>query len=130
MDFKRILVTDNLAWQIFGAAAREKFLFVRDAADEPAVSSRTLAGQKALSLIILFDRLVIHDFSDGRLRLPDLENEGVVEIVAAHKPPTDQKPLSTRWREGVSARGAVPQGACCGRLLLCSNSAHSSSIGF
>jgi hypothetical protein len=110
MDFKRILVTDSLAWEIFGAAARDRLLFVRAAGDEPRPSRRKLISQRALSLIILFDRLVIHDFSKGVLRLPDLEKEGIVEVVAAHETPQRPKALSTRWEKGhLGSRGRPPK---------------------
>ena|ERR1035441_6153445 len=110
MDFKRILVTDSLAWEIFGAAARDRLLFVRAAGDEIRPSRRKLISQRALSLIVLFDRLVIHDFSRGILRLPDLEKEGIVEVVAAHETPQRPKALSTRWEQGrLGSRGRPPK---------------------
>jgi hypothetical protein len=110
MDFKRILVTDSLAWEIFGAAARDRLLFVRAAGDEIRPSRRKLISHRALSLIVLFDRLVIHDFSRGILRLPDLEKEGIVEVVAAHETPQRPKALSTRWEQGrLGSRGRPPK---------------------
>jgi len=96
VDFNRVLVTDRLAWEIFGAAARDKLLFVRTTEDQPTRSRLTHVSQRALSLIVLFDRLVIHDFSPGTLRLPDLENEGIVEVVPRYEPPRYPKPLNTR----------------------------------
>jgi hypothetical protein len=72
VDFSRVLVTDRLAWEIFGAAAREKLLFVQKPDDQHPRTRSGTAGQRALSLLILFDHLVIHDFGPGTFRLPDL----------------------------------------------------------
>lgn len=104
-------MTDSLAWEIFGAAARDRLLFVRDAEDEPPRRSRrTILGQRALSLIVLFDHLVIHDFSEGILRLPDLENEGIVEVVAAFETPQRPRALNTGWKKGrLGSRGRPPK---------------------
>ncbi len=78
MDFRRVLVTDRLAWENFGAAAREQLLFVKQPGEQTFQRKLGRAMQRALSLIVLFDRLVIHDFGDGTFRLPVLEDEGIV----------------------------------------------------
>jgi hypothetical protein len=69
-----------------------------------------MAGQRALSLIVLFDRLLIHEFGEGTFRLPDLEKEGIVEIVPADQPPAGVPPLSTTWKKGeLDSRGRPPK---------------------
>jgi hypothetical protein len=100
VDFKSVLVTDLLAWEIFGAAAVEKLLFVGDPRDQVPRKGAGLAAQRALSLIVLFDRLLIHDFGRGTFRLPDLEKEGIVEIIPADKVPTGIPALTTKRRPG------------------------------
>jgi hypothetical protein len=80
VNFEHVLATDRLAWELFGAAAQEKLLFVRDNEQEPRTRSG-LAKQRALSLIVLFDRLSIPDPGLNSFRLPDLEKEGIVEII-------------------------------------------------
>jgi hypothetical protein len=102
------LVTDQLAWEIFGAAALEKLLFLRDPGDEKPRARAGRAGQRALSLIVLFDRLFIHDFGKGTFRLPDLENEGIVEIIPADHPLIAAPPLATNWRKEVLGSRARP----------------------
>jgi len=110
VDFSRVLVTDRLAWEIFGAAAREKLLFVQTPDDQHPRTRSGTAGQRALSLLILFDRLVIHDFSQGTFRLPDLEKEGIVEIIPADQLPNDVPALSTKWRKGrLGSGGRIPK---------------------
>jgi len=110
VDFSRVLVTDRLAWEIFGAAAREKLLFVQKPADQHPRTRSGTAGQRALSLLILFDHLIIHDFGPGTFRLPDLEKEGIVEIIPAHQFPDNVSALSTKWRKGrLGSRGRPPK---------------------
>jgi len=98
MDFGKVLVTDRLAREIFSAAARERLLYSRGA-EAPPSSLPGMARQRALSLLILFDRLVIHEFGGGGFRLPDLEQEGIVEIIPAIEPPVSV-PLATKWEKG------------------------------
>ena len=69
VDFGRVLVTDRLAWEIFGAAALEKLLFLGHPSEPPPQKRAGFAGQRALSLIVLFDRLLIHEFGDGYVSL-------------------------------------------------------------
>lgn len=110
MDFGRVLVTDRLAWEIFGAAALEKLLFLGDPLEPPPQKRAGFAGQRALSLIVLFDRLLIHEFGGGTFRLPDLEKEGIVEIIPADQPRVGAQPLPTAWRKGrLSSRGRPPK---------------------
>jgi hypothetical protein len=111
MDFGQVLVTDKLAWEIFGAAALEKLLFMGHPSDQEPRRRAGIAGQRALSLIVLFDRLLIHEFGKGTLRLPDLEKEGIVEIIPADQPPAGVPPLPTTWRKGkLGPRGRPPRG--------------------
>jgi hypothetical protein len=108
VDFKQVLVTDRLAWEIFGSAALEELLFVRDTREDKPQKGHGITGQRALSLIVLFDRLLIHDFGGGAFRLPDLEKEGIVEIIPANQPPR-VKPLATAWSKGeLGSRGRPP----------------------
>lgn len=78
MDFSRVLVTDKLAWELFGAAAREKLLFSRPGTEAGLPKRHAATQQRALSLLVLFDRLVVHDINDA-FRLPDLEKDGLIE---------------------------------------------------
>jgi hypothetical protein len=100
VDFGHVLVTDRLAWEIFGAAAVEKVLFSSDPSEQMPRSRAGMAGQRALSLIVLFDKLLIHEFGRSAWRLPDLEKEGIVEIIPADQPAAGVPPLPTNWRKG------------------------------
>lgn len=105
-----MLVTDRLAWQLFAEAAREKLLFVRSSSEETPHARSGVAGQRALSLLVLFDRLVIHEFGDGIFRLPDLEKEGIVEIVPAGDVPKNVPALTTKWKKDrTGSRGRPPR---------------------
>ncbi len=109
MDFSRVLVTDKLAWELFGAAAREKLLFSRPGTEAGLPKRHAATQQRALSLLVLFDRLVVHDINDA-FRLPDLEKDGLIEVVPASEPPVEIPPLRTRWRRGPMAlRGRPPK---------------------
>jgi hypothetical protein len=113
MDFSRVLVTDNLAWELFSAAAREELLFFRKAATNDDLANLSGRGgaarQRALSLLVLFDRLVVHDCSDA-FRLPDLENDGIIEVHPTPEVAYDVPPLRTHWRKGpLASRGRPPK---------------------
>jgi hypothetical protein len=109
MDFSRVLVTDRLAWELFGAAANERLLFSRPTSQESLPKTGGLTRQRALSLLILFDQLVLHDINDA-FRLPDLEKDGIVEVMPAATMPKGVQPLDTRWRNGPLAhRGRPPR---------------------
>ena len=100
MDFSRVLVTDRLAREIFAAAAQERLLFIREPDEQQPHTRPGTSRQRALSLLVLFDCLVIHDFGQGAFRLPDIEKEGIVEIIPGDQPPGDVPALTTRWRKG------------------------------
>ena len=120
MDFSRVLVTDNLAWQLFSAANREKLLFSRlsKEKDLPTLSKGGgPARQRALTLLLLFDHLVLHDYNDT-FRLPDLERDGIVEVVQSSGPVENVAPLPTRWRRGPLAHRGRPPRALLKSLAL------------
>jgi hypothetical protein len=119
MDFKRVLVTDRLAWELFGAAAREKLLFVRDASEQEPQTRPGLARQRALSLIVLFDRLSVPDPGQNPFRLPDLEKEGIVEIIPVDHSSVAVHPLGTKWRKGkLGLRSRPPKNLLQGLSLV------------
>lgn len=60
-------------------------------------ATRGSASQRILALLVLFDEIIIHDFSEGSFRIPDLENEGVVQVIARAEAAQPVKPLGTRW---------------------------------
>ncbi len=103
MDFSRVLVRDNLAWELFSAAARENLLFSRPLTEEERsnLSRRSrLTRQRALSLLVLFDHLVLHDYCNA-FRLPDLEKDGIVEVMAGSDPVEEVPPLPTLVEQGA-----------------------------
>jgi len=99
-DFTRVLLTDKVAWELFGLAARERLLFRSEPQDNAPIPKRGAVSQRTLSLLVLFDKITVHDFSEGSYRIPDLENEGIIEIVARGNPTQLVRPLRTRWKEG------------------------------
>jgi hypothetical protein len=98
-DFTRVLLTDSLAWELFGLAARERLLYISDS-DEPPTPRLGKLSQRTLSLLVLFDKVIVHDFSKGSFRVPDLENEGAIQVMARSSPVGQVEPLSTQWRLG------------------------------
>ena len=99
-DFTRVLLTDKVAWELFGLAARERVLYTSHAGDNPPVPQRGAVSQRALSFLVLFDKVIVHDFSEGAFRIPDLESDGIVQVIARGKPIHPVEPLRTRWKEG------------------------------
>ncbi len=99
-DFTRVLLTDKIAWELFGLAARERMLYSSDAKEIIPTPKRGAVSQRALSFLVLFDNVIIHDFGNGALRIPDLEGEGVLQVITRGEPARVVEPLRTRWRQG------------------------------
>jgi hypothetical protein len=100
IEFDEALVTDGVAWALWGMAQQESLLYTAHGAGFEGRLPSPTARQAALSLLILFDRLVVHDFTpgSGKFRIPDLERDGVLEIVAADEPRTKVRPLRSSWK--------------------------------
>lgn len=81
ISFDKVLVTDGMAWTLFGLAQKEGLLYTAQGEGFSGRSPRRRERQAALSLILLFDKLIVHDLSPGTgsYRLPDLERDGVLE---------------------------------------------------
>ena len=110
MNFQRVLVTDGLAWEIFGAAAREQLLFTNAPGEQAFRRRPGAAAQRALSLLVLFDRLVIHDFGEGTFHIPELEKEGILEVLPGDWKPEKMIGLRTKWKKGqLGSRGRPPR---------------------
>ena len=99
-DFTRVLLTDKVAWELFGLAEREHMLYTSDAGKNLPIPKRGAVSQRALKFLVLFDKVIIHDFSEGAFRIPDLESDGVVQVIARGKPARPVEPLRTRWKRG------------------------------
>ena len=99
-DFSRVLLTDRLAWELFALAAREQMLFMCSEHEASPTPRLRAMKQRVLSLLVLFDNVIVHDFSAGAYRIPDLENDGLMQVVARHKPIGPVQPLQTHWRLG------------------------------
>jgi hypothetical protein len=80
-DFTRVLLTDKIAWELFGLAARERMLYSSDTEETTPTPGRGAVSQRALSFLVLFDNIIIHDFSTGAFRIPDLESEGILQVI-------------------------------------------------
>jgi hypothetical protein len=99
-DFTRVLLTDKVAWGFFGLADREHLLYTSHAGDNTPAPQRGAINQRTLSLLVLFDKIIVHDFSDSAFRIPDLENDGIVQVIARETPANPVEPLPTRWKKG------------------------------
>jgi hypothetical protein len=99
-DFTRVLLTDKVAWQLFGLAARENMLYTSGAGENPPIPHRGAVSQRALSFLVLFDKVIVHDFGEGTFRIPDLESDGIVQVIARGEPAQRVEPLRTRWKKG------------------------------
>lgn len=99
-NFTNVLLTDKIAWQLFGLADRENMLYTSGAGENPPIPERGAISQRTLSFLVLFDKVIIHDFSERAFRIPDLESAGVVRVIAREMPSRAVEPLRTRWKEG------------------------------
>ena len=99
-DFTRVLLTDKIAWELFGLAARERMLYSSDAEESTPTPTRGAVSQRTLSFLVLFDSVLLHDFSNGAFRIPDLEGEGILQVITRGQPARAVEPLRTRWRLG------------------------------
>ena len=99
-DFTRVLLADKVAWELFGLAARERLLYRFEPQDNVPIAKCGAVSQRALSLLVLFDKITVHDFSEGSYRIPDFKNEGIIEIIARGNPTQRVRPLRTHWKEG------------------------------
>lgn len=99
-DFTRVLLTDKVAWQLFGLAAQDHLLYSSDARESPPTPQRGAVSQRVLSFLVLFDKIIVHDFSEGAFRIPDLESDGIVQVIPRREPAGPVEPLRTRWKQG------------------------------
>jgi hypothetical protein len=98
ISFNKVLVTNGMAWTLFGVAQQEGLLYTREEGDYTGSPPRLRDRQAALSLMVLFDKLVIHEITPNTFRLPDLERDGVLEIVTAPEAITKIAPLKSAWK--------------------------------
>jgi hypothetical protein len=100
-DFTCVLLTDHLARELFGLAGREGLLYGSPAESDSPTPRLRGVSQRVLSLLVLFDKILVHDFSPGpAFRIPDLEGEGIVQVVAQGEPIGPVEPLQTHWKLG------------------------------
>jgi len=117
-DFTRVILADKIAWELFGLAARERMLYSLDADESTPTPKRGAVSQRALSFLVLFDSVIIHDFSTGAFRIPDLEGEGILQVIAREQPARPVEPLRTRWRLGPLRKRRRPPASLLRSLRL------------
>src|ERR1044071_7753276 len=117
-DFTRVLLTDKIAWELFGLAARERMLYSSDSKEGTPTPKRGAVSQRALSFLVLFDNIIIHDFSHGAFRMPDLERQGILQVITREKPARAVAPLRTRWQLGPLRNRRRPPGSLLRSLHL------------
>ncbi|MCK4826439.1 hypothetical protein KA005_62430 [bacterium] len=100
MNFKQVLVTDKVASSFFAIAEKEGMLYSRNGEEVPVRKVSAALRQRILSLIVLFDKVLVHDFAEGTFRIPDLEIDGIIEVKSADEPLRSISPLSTKWSKG------------------------------
>lgn len=99
-DFTRVMLTDKLAWDLFGLARRERMLYSPSPEELPPSPRRGVLSQRTLSFLVLFDKVFVHEFGDGALRIPGLESDGILQVVSRGQPAGPIEPLQTRWKAG------------------------------
>src|SRR5437773_749645 len=100
LRFDEVLITDAVAWTLFGLAQKESLLYTAQGEHFSGRPPTSRDRQAVLSLLVLFDKLVVHDLSPGHgtFRIPDLERDGLLEIVAVAEPSTKMAPLKSSWK--------------------------------
>ena len=53
--------------------------------------------QTVLSLLVLFDNLIVHNSHPNEYRIPDLEHDGILQVVNVPEPITKPAPLKSKW---------------------------------
>lgn len=99
-DFRRVLLTDKNAWELFGLANKERILRITDGESESPRPARGAVSQRALSFLVLFESVIVHDFGQGAFHIPSLEGEGILEVVSHGDPAHLVEPLRTQWKRG------------------------------
>lgn len=98
ISFDNVLVADGMAWTLFGMGQQEGLLYTAQGEGFSGRLPSPKDRQAVLSLLLLFDKLVIHDMTGGTLRLPDLERHGLLEIIASDEPSTKAAPMKSAWK--------------------------------
>jgi hypothetical protein len=80
MNYDGVIFTDRLADELFGQASREGMLPRGPHDDYLKSARRTRSVQNALSLFVLFDRVLVPVFHPS-LRIPVLEDTGIVRLI-------------------------------------------------
>lgn len=102
-SFEKTLVTDLYAYNLHTIAYAEGLL--KTSSDSSDYSDRKKLSradrQAALTLLLLFDTVVLHDLGDidkPRATIPLLEDKGIVELAHGFAPSTPIKPLLSSWK--------------------------------
>jgi hypothetical protein len=64
LNFKQVLVTDKVASSFFAIAEKEGMLYSRNGEEVPVRKVSAALRQRILSLIVLFDKVLVHDFTE------------------------------------------------------------------
>jgi hypothetical protein len=110
IQFDKALVTDGLAWALFGMAKREGLLDASEVESSVVGLPGRSIRQAALTLLLMFDKVVVHDLSlpPGEFRIPALEHDGLLEIVPALYPSRKPLPLLSTWKPTTFDRRGKP----------------------
>jgi len=98
--FNEVLLADGMAWTLFGLAQQEGLLYTKKGEGFSGRPPSERDKQAVLSLFVLFDKLIVHDYTHdtGTYRFPDLEREGMLEVIAAFESSERPVPLESSWK--------------------------------
>jgi hypothetical protein len=113
IHFENVLVTDGMARTFFWLAQAEGLLTSTNGDHVPGRSPTPKERQEILSLVVLFEKLVIHQLTltTGHFRVPDLERDQVLEVASTGASEAKIKPLRSSWKptgDDRRARAPVP----------------------
>jgi len=99
LRFDHVLATDGIARSFFELAKDEGLLYSTEGSELPGHGPTRRVLQAALTLLVLFDKVVIHDNVPGppSNRIPDLERDGIIEVIGGTEPLQKSAPLKTTW---------------------------------
>lgn len=79
-DFSKVVLGSQIDLALVGQAAMDGFLAPGAAEDLTNLGRKMRNKQEALSLLVLFDQVILPDATGGNYEIPILEREGILQI--------------------------------------------------
>jgi hypothetical protein len=104
VDFKNVIASDDLATVLLNQASKEKMLEYKGNSELIRLPTRSAKiMQESLSLLILFDRIIIPNYI-GDIHIPAIEDNGLIEFISDNQcfEIANRHSSSSQYRSGFS----------------------------